>query len=477
MSVRMHGQARIAASFYGWQPRSGESGVQGRYAACVLGMVAVAIYANLPVYAYVLDAGLLPKFVYFAAVASMAPLLFTRRHLLGSYLASPFALWCGLFVLLNLIHLSGFPEHGRLAGAWLVDSGMEARRAVIATRIQYTLFALVLGFAVHACVGSSWLRALVLLALLAPCAVIVDFLQPGLLYPLDTGGAVLGRAAAMYINANLASEAILLVLLLACAATPKRWRGALFLLAGAAVLATFSRSAIIAWLLLGIGLACAGTLPRSTLALAALALGAAAAAAGAFESYLWSRDGFDDAAANLVARLDFFSTLDLGDDSAGERAEVLAAGWEMLAQNPVFGAGAGATQFWSHRGGTHNQLVMLGAEYGVLGLGLWAWMAAILWRGRLFAERGMQVALAGLYLFMSMFTHQMLDASTWWLAAFAMASGASGARTPAASRLGQGHGEPPARCARLKSLAWSYAALDGAAPRKLLQYQPGAGLP
>jgi O-antigen ligase len=432
----MNARTQVPAAYYSWGieswPMEGEvDRLVAWYHSMALALVGLAIFANLPIYGYVLQPALLPKFAYVAAFLLLLPLLVVKNRSLSTYLLSPFALWTGLFLVLNLVHLAAFPEGGQVAGTWLADTGMEARRDAITIRIQYAVFALVLGFAVHTAASASWLRALVLLALAVPCAVLVDFLQPGLLYPLETGGAVLGRAAAMYINPTMAGEAILLVFLLACAVTPARWRGPLFVLAGVSVLTTFSRSAILGWLLVGAVLVLCKTLPRSATAMTVLAVCAVVAGAGAFENYLLSRSEFDAAAGNILARLDFFSTLSLGDDSAGERAEVLAAGWEMFLQNPVFGAGAGATQFWSHRGSTHNQLLLLAAEYGIFGVGMWVWMVVIVLRGRFFDDPGLQVAMAFLFVFMSMFTHQMFDSATYWFAAFACASAG---RTPRQTR-------------------------------------------
>lgn len=430
------------------------------YHGFVFALVAAVIYTNLPVYAYVLNPGLLPKYIFFAMFLLMAPLLLAKHRLLAAYLLSPFVLWASLLLLLNLVHLGGLPQGGELGGTFLIDSRMEARRALILTRCQYVLFAMALGFVVYASAGKSWLRVMTVLAVLVPCAVIADFLLPGAFYPLDTPGVVLGRAAAMFLNPTMAGEVLLHVFLLACVVSPARYRGALFLLAGLAILTTFSRAAITAWMLMFAILAISKTLPRSALALTALALGAAVLCIGLFETYLLSRTEFEAASGNILARLDFFSSFSVGDDSSQERAQVLKAGWELFLENPVFGAGAGATQFWSHRGGTHNQLLLFAAEYGVLGVGLWAWMVAILWRGRLFEERGLQLAMVFLFVFMSMFTHLMLDVETYWLVSFALASarrarggGARPGRTAGRS------GRPGASTAALAPFAWSYAAV------------------
>jgi len=236
---------------------------------------------------------------------------------------------------------------------------------------------------------------------------------------------VRGRAAAMFINPNAAGEAILLVFLLGCSLTPPRWRGPLFLLCGAAAVTTFSRAAIVAWVLLLLFLSFRKTLPKSALATALAALALGVASLGAFENYLHGRAEFEGAAGNLASRLNFFSDVKFDDDSSEERAAVVRAGWQLFMQNPVFGAGA--TGFWSMRASTHNQLLLMAAEYGLFGVGLWCWMVAMLWRGRFLEDRALQFAVAGLFAFMSMFTHQMLDSASYWLATFALVSARSGA--------------------------------------------------
>jgi hypothetical protein len=385
------------------------------YQCAVLALAVAVIYANLPIYAYTWHAVLPPKYAFFALFLLMAPPLLTRRAALAAYLLSPFALWAGALVVLNLIHLSAWQTGGDLA-----DHGHQLRAALVLTRIQYILFALMLGFVVFVTPVRTYLVAAAALMVLLPAAVLADFAHPGLFYPPETTGAVLGRAAATFINPTMAGEALLHVFLLGCVVVGRRWRGPLFLLAGAAVLATFSRSSIIAWAVIFVILIARGALPRSMAVATLAALVALVLCLGSFESYLHGRDGFEGASSNIVSRLEFFSNLNFDDDSSEERAGVIKAGWEMFVRNPVFGAGAGATQFWAHRAGTHSQLVMFAAEYGLFGIGLWAWLLAILWRGRFVPERGVQVALVFLVAFMSMFTHQMLDSASYWLATFAL---------------------------------------------------------
>lgn len=408
------------------------------YQCAVLGLAMCAIYANAPIYLYTQDASLPPKYVYFLLVLLMAPCLLVRRAMLVAYLLSPFALWASALVALNLIHLSTWSAGGLAGATYLADQGDGVRAALVLTRIQYIMVAVLFGFVVFVTPAKTYLYAAVALMVLLPCAVLLDFAYQGMFYRTDLEGAVLGRAAATFINPTMAGEALLHVAILGCAVIGLRYRGPLLLLAGAAILATFSRSSIIAWgIVLAIMIA-RGALPRSMVAATAVAFAALALGIGSFESYLQSRDEFEGASSNILSRMGFFSNLSFDDDSSVERASVVKAAWELFQHNPVFGAGAGSTLFWSHRGGTHNQLLMLAAEYGLFGIGLWTWLLVILWRGRFLAERGLHMAMVFLFAWMSMFTHQMFDANTYWLATCALVS--TRAAWTAPYRVGYGHG-------------------------------------
>jgi O-antigen ligase len=413
-------EARLLRCHVPRTPRRTDHRFFARYHTLLMAVVLGAMFANLPVYLYVLDARLLPKFIYFGIFAFIVPLMVIRWQALGAYLVSPFALWALLLFSLNMIHLAGFPVSADVGGTAFTDMHAEARRSLIATRAQYILFALFLGFVAYISPTRIYLRIIFVLMVVVPCAVIADFANPGALYPVDVTGAVLGRAAAMFINPNLAGEAILHIVILGFAVLARRYRMPLFLLAGIAILTTFSRAAIIAWVvLLGLFIY-KKTLPRSAVISLVVAISILLVFIGSFESYISSREEFEDAATNILSRLNFFSSFTFDDDSSEERAGVIQAGWELFLQNPLFGSGAGATHFWRHRGSTHNQLLLLAAEYGVMGILLWGWMLIMLCKSRFFSDSGLRYAMAFLFAFMSMFTHQMLDAASYWLATFAL---------------------------------------------------------
>jgi O-antigen ligase len=398
------------------------------WAGLVLPVILVCTYLHLPVFAYTLDKGLLPKFFYVGFIVLLFPLLLARLNAFVAYMTSPFVLWAGALLLLNLMHLVSN------------DDSINARsEALVEFRMQAVALVILLGFAFTQMRSSGWERAFVLLAVLLPVLVTTDFLYPGLLYPVDTPGAVQGRAAGTFINPTIAGEAILLAFLLACPLVSRPYRTPLILLAGIGVLLTFTRAAMLSWIIIWVFLIVRRRLP---------AFGAITAAViitlpllmGGLESYISKRSDFTDALDNIQHRLLFFSEARFDDDSAKERETVLRAGWEAFASNPLTGAGAGVTdggvsRLWTHTASTHNQLIGLAAEYGIAGVVMWLWLLTMLVRGRYFRDRTMQTAVILLFCVMTFFTHNMFD-FPYWLLTFALLSQRDGASRAAAPRNG-----------------------------------------
>ncbi|MFC5474712.1 O-antigen ligase family protein [Paraherbaspirillum soli] len=383
----------------------------GRYNAIVLTTALSLIYLNLPGYAFVLNKALLPKYFYFGLVPILSPVLLLKPRAFLSYLISPFPLWIFVVIILNIIHLLNAFVEGNTGTVDLVS-----------TRIQLLVVAIGLGFALAVTRTETYERVFPFLTVLISCSVIFDFFIPGVLYPIGMEGSVINRGAATFINPTIAAEVMLIVFLMTCAAVKMQYRMPLLILTGVGVTVTFTRSAIIAWILFWIFLSIKRVFSRLAALFTLAAFIVIPVLYDTFGNYLSSRENSGESIANIQARLDFFSNPNFEDGSSEERLKVLKAGWNLFLQNPVSGAGAGATHFWSYKAGTHNQLVMLGAEYGILGIVLWASLAIILWRGKHFQNKNLQFAVFCLFIFMSMFTHNMFD-SPYWLVTFALIAG------------------------------------------------------
>lgn len=366
--------------------------------------ILIALYLNLPFYAFTLNTSILPKYFYFLFAVLLSPLLILNTKSFISYLVSPIALWAISFIVLNCVHLLADTE------------GSAQTSTIVLARIQVIGIMILLGFAFTKVRREVCGRIFVLLAVFLPCANIADFLFPGFFYPIDTPGVVVGRAAGTFINSNSAGEAILIMFILACPSVAKKYRPPLIILCGIGALLTFSRAAMGVWLVLFAYLIIRDKLPRVT-ALTALIVFSIPLLLGGMESYLRQRSDLGQSIENIEDRLSFLSKRKFVDDSAIERAAVLQAGWEALLRNPLTGIGAGATLHessdWPYPVSAHNQLIFLGADYGIPGVLAWCWLGFCLMRGRYFQEKNYQRLIFLLFVAMTPFTHNMFDLPYW----------------------------------------------------------------
>ncbi|RZI40222.1 hypothetical protein EGT07_24370 [Herbaspirillum sp. HC18] len=384
-----------------------------RYLVSALAIVLTMVYLNLPDYTNALYAGLPPKYMYVGFFVLLLPLM-VRFKTWVPYLLSPFALWVFVLVSVNAVY-------------WLSDiaEGKAVHAEFAAQRIQTLILALMLGMAVFNVRAARFEWMFPLLAMLLPLLIFIDFSRPGLLYPVGTEGSVLGRSAATFINPTTAGEAMLVLFLLACPVLKLKQRVALMLVVGAGVLLTLSRSAILAWLALWIVLSITRVLPRSAALVLAAALSMMPLLLGSLETYFGNQRDIGPALADIQQRLDFFSTGNMKDGSAVERSMVLRNGWDTFLNNFVVGTGPGSTEIWPHavgNVGTHNQFVMLAAEYGLCGIAMWLALGWILWHGRYFEDRAIQQSMFLLFVLMTPFTHNLFD-YLFWLLTFALVSG------------------------------------------------------
>lgn len=368
--------------------------------------ILIALYLNLPPYVFRLNESIVPKYFYFLFAVALSPLVLLQTRSFISYLASPIALWAISLIVLNCLHL-------------FADSNASAlNRDLVMSRIQGIGIIILLGFAFTKVRRDVYEKFFVFLAVVAPCAVVTDFLYPGLFYSTDMPGIVLGRAAAVYINSTIASEAILILFILACPSVSRKYRTPLIILCGIGVMLTFSRAGMGAWLLIFAYLFFRRKLTRAS-AVAAILVASIPLISGGLESYLRQRVDLSQSLENIEDRLSFLSKKQYTDHSAIERATVLQEGWKLFLDNPVTGIGAGKTMHesrdWPYQVSTHNQLIILAAEYGILGVLAWCWLGFCLMRGRYFQDRDHQWLMVLFFLMMTPFTHNMFDLPFWLL--------------------------------------------------------------
>ncbi len=267
--------------------------------------------------------------------------------------------------------------------------------------------------------------AMLLGVLLAVGNNLYEFYHPFYFTPRDAFYANPGRAAGFYMNANRAGAALLVGMVLTVTMMPRNVRVLYALIVGLGVLLTFSRMAIIGWIIIVVLLLIQKLLPPWKFALGAVCVVACVLATVSIASY----DALGtDGRSNVEGRLDWLASLgQAGDDaSVEERKDVAALAAQMIAEKPVFGHGVGSTTNWSERSGAHNMYLTYMAEYGVpLGTAILPLLVlASTWGARREA-RQVAICFGATILFVAFFSHNVLDEYHYLLGFALMGSMAS----------------------------------------------------
>ena len=227
------------------------------------------------------------------------------------------------------------------------------------------------------------------------------------------------RSSGLFGNANQCGAALVIGMIIGSHMVPRRLKLSFYLLVGAGVAMTFSRSTITGWLIAStILLAFDSARARSreymfaglTAAMLALGMLQGVAASGFLDGFT-----LDD---NLSDRVSFFKTLDVSDDAAQERKDVAAKAWEMFQAKPLVGNGLASTVQWNERASTHNMFLYFMADHGVLGALILPAMLLCVLLGRPSVAPGSHWAFCVFTMWYAFFSHNIFT-ERYQLVAFA----------------------------------------------------------
>lgn len=184
-----------------------------------------------------------------------------------------------------------------------------------------------------------------------------------------TFSSIPGRSSGLYSNVNQSGAAIVLGLILSYPAIPDRFKFAFVTITAVGIIPTFSRSAMIGWVLVvAFFFARAGIAVqfRRIFVLASIAI-------VLVYSPIWSdvQQSLQQRGVlslDIVQRVAFFTGGQSTDDSANERKAVAEKGWQMFGEKPIFGWGTGANRdIPGFDVGTHNIYLAMIIDHGILG--------------------------------------------------------------------------------------------------------------
>ena len=233
-----------------------------------------------------------------------------------------------------------------------------------------------------------------------------------LLNPKVFTEANVGRPAGFYVDPNKTGCALMLAMLLSLTIIKKPYRWISILVAGIGIMATFSRGAILGWVICTVILVIGRVIceQRRKVLLPAVILVFLLVSLNPLKTLTDYFKG-DPSGANwdIVNRLEEFQNPSLSEDSAMERQAVAAGGWIAFGRHPFWGNGLASTRKWTVSDvSTHNMYLYYMADNGILGvLFLPGAIFAVVYRNR-GEQRTILICFAIFLSLWGLFSHEVL---------------------------------------------------------------------
>ena len=316
---------------------------------CLIAAVAI-FFTNFANYSE--QWGFIPLYWIGILGALIAPLL-VGSALTSSLPVRPLMIWCAGYLTISIF--------------WYFLSRQDAvAYQEVQTRFLSVIFVLMMLFLCARPEEQRLARAAIALAVLL--AVGLNVYE--LFNPL-TFSKIPGRSSGLFENANQSGSALMLGMILSYAVVPRPLRVPFIFVTGIGIFVTFTRSAMLGWIIIVLFLAVRGRFGmrqmRGVLVVSAVVLAFLYSPYwGELQTTLEARGSLN---LSVLQRITFFSTGSAGDDSASERRLVAEAAWRLFAQEPFTGYGTGyARNIEGFTVGTHNIYLANMLDHGIIGL-------------------------------------------------------------------------------------------------------------
>ena len=340
-------------------------------------------------------------------VALIIPLVLLTSRQWITFLSLKYTWWIGALVLVywaNLWELS------------TIDDLVHDDESIIQqNRSQRALLIFFYAYASFVIRRDIFERFLQLSVFLCPAFVIFEFFLPEFMNATEEY-LVAGRADGMFLNANVAAEAMIIALVLSFRQFRPHMLMLAYLFVGCGVILTFSRNGIGAMVLLGGYFLFKRFLPTWFLIVPVAIVLSYSVLIFYAEDFLYSQLENQGQVDNLVDRLSVFdqatsNTLD--DGSAVGRLEVARDTLDAILEHPINGYVHGVAEWYEIA--SHNQALETWYTYGIFGLLLWVSMLLILNHSSKNKILGLVGIEAILFLWFSLFNHTLFESNFWML--------------------------------------------------------------
>lgn len=358
---------------------------------CSLAVATVfTFFTDAPLYLFTAGIGPQPViFIYLFSLASTPLIILLIRKKVNISLLVP--AWCTGYITVSLISFFSFLT-------------AEIAYKELQSRILASIFLMttLLIFSGEYIVQLWARRALLIAGFIAVFNNVYELLNPLAFSGLN----ITDRPAGFYIDPNRTGCALMLSMIFAIDLVPPKYRLYFAGLIGFGILLTFSRGAILTWLIVLLFYLKKRLVPQKQLLywMIAIATIVIILLVGG-ESLI----NLDTIPYGIRERLEWFQEPSLSEDSADSRVDLAKAGWELFAESPFVGNGIGSTLEWNLEKSTHNMYLYFMADHGILGtLILPLLVYAVSWplRG---ASKYIGFSFTVLMLIWSLFSHTVLE--------------------------------------------------------------------
>jgi len=344
------------------------------------------VFLNIPIYAFSVHNFLTPNIWYLVLIICIALYSILMSGYRSKLLLPSMALvlFLGVYIIYSI-----------------VDPSLEIFSTIFLYTVAWMITLLYLNY-------SSNINIFKYLLLILSSLIFFDFFYSGVLYNYELAGSVFGRGSGTHINSNQAGEVLLILLVLASAKDKDIFKSWTLIIFFAAIVLTFSRSAILFSILMGFFIYVKNLKYFLFFIISLLII---------YFTYLNILNSVllpEAVTENLIGRLDFFTNLNIEDYSSSSRIDVVNNSFDHFLLSPMFGNGMNYTHsplFGSVR--PHNTLLLLIVEYGVIGLTMYIYLVALLLRGAFIKNTVNGFMPISMFIFFSMFNHDILFQLHW----------------------------------------------------------------
>jgi O-Antigen ligase len=330
---------------------------------CILAMGAVlAFFTNFDLFFFMAGMGPPPTLYILIFLMGSLPIWYVYWQKRIQFLF-PVIVWLGCFLTFSMLSLA--------LSSFSALAIEESNRRIVTTIFILTMAVIFSG----SVVVQLWARRAVLIAMvISTVNVIIELFNPMTFAVIDFPDRPPGtlryadRPSGLYIDPNKTAFALVLGLIFCTHLLPPKYRIPFVFVVGIVIFLTFSRGAILCWLILLFIYSFTGVISGKTIlywGLGSVVFITVLFVGGIIDIQQLHASGIitDD----MMGRLEWFQNPLAKEDSADSRKEVAATAFQMFLDNPILGNGIASTLALSIGISTHNTYLYFMADHGILG--------------------------------------------------------------------------------------------------------------